>query len=85
MDELGTGYSFVVSSILANRLLITVRANYSVKDELPTLRNSTIHFVDDDLYTPTDPKAHQFGAIRGIRPERTLDRSGVNYDLQRGF
>lgn len=28
LDELGTGFSFTISSVLANRLLITVREKY---------------------------------------------------------
>lgn len=44
LNELGAGYSFVISSILANRLMITMRSTYhEVEESEPKF--TTIHFI----------------------------------------
>ena len=44
MDEFGTPFAFVISSIFANRLLISIRSAY-FKDEDNTILFPSIHFA----------------------------------------
>jgi len=84
LDELGTGYSFVISSILANRLLIAVRVNYYTKDEERDPPHSSIYFADLDIYNTMRTKT-QHRTTQG----RSLDESGEieldTFDDRRGF
>ena len=50
LDELGTSFAFVVSSIFANRLLISIRSAYYSKDsdDQNTDQLPSIHFAKND-------------------------------------
>jgi len=50
LDELGTSFAFVVSSIFANRLLISVRSAYFKDDETSAIQfpSASIHFAKVD-------------------------------------
>lgn len=48
LDELGTSFAFVVSSIFANRLLISIRSAHFKEEEIPNQLPSTIHFAKND-------------------------------------
>ena len=50
LDELGTSFAFVVSSIFANRLLISIRSAYFRDEENTTIQLPTtgIHFAKMD-------------------------------------
>jgi len=89
LDELGTGYSFVISSILANRLLIAVRVNYYTKDEERDPPHSSIYFADLDIYNTMRTKTQQDMTIHRTTQGRSLDESGEieldTFDDRRGF
>ena len=47
LDELGTSFAFVVSSIFANRLLISIRSAH-FKDEEMTTQLPSMHFAKNE-------------------------------------
>jgi hypothetical protein len=50
LDELGTSFAFVVSSIFANRLLISIRLAYFEEEEYNnTSQLPSINFAENDL------------------------------------
>jgi len=89
LNELGTGYSFVISSILANRLLITIRVNYytNLKDDERRPPHSSIDFASSDMSNTATRT--QFTSMQGTSEGRTLDEGGGieldTFDEQRGF
>lgn len=78
----------MISSILANRLLITVRVNYYTKDEDRQLPHSSIYFAKSDISNTTTTKT-QNTTMQGTSEGRTLDEgAGIEldtFDEQRGF
>jgi len=88
LNELGTGYSFVISSILANRLLITVRVNYYIKYEDRQQPHSSMQFASSVIYS-TMPTKTIDTSVQGTSEGRTSDEGGGielnTFNEQRGF
>jgi hypothetical protein len=72
LDELGTSFAFVVSSIFANRLLIAIRAAH-FKEEDNSSYIPTMHFAKNDSSraarldtTNTDTELTTFNELIGV-------------------